>query len=110
MTTNNTRLTASQGGKYLISGSWEMAETVNHLYVRDIRILLNGSMSLAHSRIVAPGAPTNTRLSISTVYNLSPGDYVELIAFHDTAGGNPDLQVLLAPEYSPEFSLVWLAP
>lgn len=78
--TNNSRLTVPTGlaGKYMINGTfaWSGSSTGK----RYIGILLNGTTAIAQTGInVAQESST-----ISVLYNLAEGDYVELQAWQDS--------------------------
>ena len=101
---NTSRLTATTAGKYQITGHAEFASNVN-AGRRRLEILLNGATVIA-----SEDCPFNTatpsdavRCSITTHYNLSATDYVELRA-NQTASAT--LNVNASSNYSPEFEMV----
>jgi hypothetical protein len=100
--TNNSRLTVPTGldGKYLIFGSVRWATSATGY--RELSIRLNGTILIA---VDARGAaPTyGTYVTISGIYDLSAGDYAELIVYQESGGGA--LNVESASAYSPEFGL-----
>jgi hypothetical protein len=82
-TTNNTRLTVPTGyaGKYLINGT--IAYAANATGQRRVYIFVNGSLVALTSSVSAGGA-TTFWTQISSVRNLSAGDYVELRAYQES--------------------------
>lgn len=84
--TNNSRITIPTGGdgKYMIAGSVRIA--ANATGTRGARVYLNGTTNLAVNRKNNLGAGTQTWVHISTLEDLSAGDYVELHAYQDSGG------------------------
>jgi hypothetical protein len=101
-TTNNRRLTCRTAGLYSINGHVQFAS--NATGSRVASILLNGTHVIANMRVpaVSDGA---TVLTVSTVWSLAVGNYVELRVYQ-TSGGN--LDVLVTASYSPEFGMTYL--
>jgi hypothetical protein len=100
--TNNSRLTAQKAGKYTIWAGVEWA--LNTTGFRMVAIRLNGTTNIA--LVTANGTTGNTTdQSISTLYHLAAGDYVEVMVWQ-TSGGN--LNVSVGGSYSPEFAMQWL--
>lgn len=89
-------------GTYLIGGSCRFALTAGGN--RNLRILLNGSIEIAFSRLVASGAAADI-LNVSTIYTLNQGDSLQLIALH-TASTSINLEI--DANNSPEFWIVKL--
>lgn len=88
-----------KGGKYLITGHLQYA--ANATGIRSIGINLNGTTNLAQHNQNANASGT-TIMSVSTVYELSAGDYVVLVAFQSSGGA---LNVELSANRSPEFTI-----
>lgn len=97
--TNNNRLTCNTAGKYLLIGQIVFAIDANGN--RGIVIRLNGVTSLARIKQVGV-ARIPPALVVSTIYDLSVGDYVELLGFQ-TSGDV--LDVSSTGNYSPEFMM-----
>ncbi|MHB9144732.1 MAG: hypothetical protein ACYC5Y_05275 [Symbiobacteriia bacterium] len=101
---NNTRLTCQTAGKYLITGNVEFA--ANAAGDRRLAIRLGGALGsyIAEQSANAVGtAGVPSVLSISTIYDLAAGAYVELMAYQGSGGAlntNPD------GEFSPVFSMI----
>jgi len=75
--TNNSRLTCKTAGVYIIWGGFDLEEDVNGW--RSINIYLNGTTHLAlHSQTPAGWQDRHVHLTITTIYKLEVGDYVEL--------------------------------
>ena len=82
--TNNTRLTVPQAGKYLISGCIEFA--ANATGVRTCGIRLNGSTYVASQGSSSMGSVLTTVVNVTTVLDLAASDYVELIGYQSSGG------------------------
>jgi hypothetical protein len=102
--TNNSRLTAQRTGIYIITGHALFDGNANGFRFMDI--MLNGVLPLGQSCVPA-GLFDYGQLSVSTVYLLGSGDYVEL-RVAQSSGGN--LDVLVQGNTSPEFAMQWLGP
>jgi hypothetical protein len=96
---SNTRLTAKITGLYSIGASLEWFGNVTG--DRFVILLVNGATSIcrANQRALA-GAGNNAEQSLSTEYHLSAGEFVQVMVIQDSGGV---LNVLAAPNYSPEF-------
>lgn len=103
-TSSNTgRLTATTAGKYQITGMVEWAQS-GDIGLRRLQIQLNGATIIATQDCEnRPPGDTTVACSITTHYNLSATDYVELIATQRAASS---LNVLATSNYSPEFAMV----
>lgn len=104
-TSSNTgRLTVPAGGDgfYTIGGQIEFAS--NSTGRRGIQIRLNGSTIIAREESANLGANDHT-CTVSTVYQLAAGDYVELMGLQASGGS---LNMLASSAYSPEFFAHWL--
>jgi hypothetical protein len=99
--TNTGRLTATTAGIYHISGHARF--DVNATNQRFILIRLNGSTTIANQTAQALAGSLNTALTVSTIYELAAGDYVELLAYQNS-GGN--LDVTATGNHSPEFMMM----
>lgn len=95
---NPTTLIAPRGGIYVISGTVNWAQNNNGN--RYLGIRLNGNTWL--DIIGFPPLSTSHDMTITTIYQLSAGDYVELCVYQNS-GGNLDIRAL--GNYSPEFSI-----
>ncbi len=97
--TNNSRLTCPASGRYAIFGTVRFASNATgHRY---IFIRLNGGKALAvQSSLALSGIVT--MLSISTIYDLTASDYVELWVYQNSGGA---LDVTRVDAESPEFGI-----
>jgi hypothetical protein len=88
--TNNERLTFQTAGKWIIGGNvtWENVAAGEY---RQAAIRLNGSTTIAE--VMGPETVTagHLRQSVVTLYEMSVGDYVELVVQHDR-GSNLNLR------------------
>jgi hypothetical protein len=99
---NNSRITFTTAGRYVVTGSIEFAS--NATGVRTCQIRLGGATVIAGVNDVDVAASLCV-LPVATVYSFSAAEYVELVATQ-TSGGN--LNVNSSTNYSPEFSAHWL--
>lgn len=102
---NTSRITIPTGGGgiYLIGGAISWA--ANATGVRYVSVYLNGTTHLGISEDTSVTA-TDHYMTVSTLYALSAGDYVELVV-QQSSGGNLNIQSVSA--YSPEFWAIWQA-
>jgi len=99
----NTKLTCNTSGIYVISGHVRFAGDATSTGLRDIRIRLNDTATIAQER--RTNIDTNAiHLSITTQYQLDAGtpDYVELEVYQNT-GGNLDIKA--QANYTNEFMM-----
>lgn len=100
---NTSRLIAPRTGIYSIFGHVEFASNATGL--RSIVIYANGTTNIAVEGKTAVGGGLSTYCSVSTIYALSAGQYVELLA-NQTSGGA--LNVLSTGNMSPEFGMMYV--
>jgi hypothetical protein len=105
-TTNNTRITISDTGKWLVGGNlgYEPHATGRRM------ILIRVDGTVYETAIANPGfAPSvglgNLGLATNTVLDLTAGQYVELIGYQSSGG---DLDILKFANMSPEFWAIYL--
>lgn len=102
---DTSRLTIATPGIYLLTANvtWES----NGTGAREVNIRKNGTALIA--RVVQPGdaAANTTDQSATTVAKLAAGDFVEVVVRQNSGAA---LNILAAPEFSPEFSATWIAP
>jgi hypothetical protein len=101
-TTNTGRLTCVTSGTYLIFGSVRWADKGTGR--RIMQILHGGTDTIA--RVEYAIVSSSTVMTISTVYNLSAGQYVELSVYQSSGG---DLNAMSYGDWSPEFGMVRIA-
>jgi hypothetical protein len=113
----NTRLTAPQDGKYLISGGVTFPadpDEVTPPTQRGIQIRWTTGTTttiIAFDFRNVPqcesgGCLGPIRLNISTVYALNATDYVELWVYQDASLVNTNLSLVQAGNYAPEFEMI----
>lgn len=101
--TNNSRVTATTAGLYIIHGLvfWDGGSSVG---LRDQYLRVNGATIIAEKAV--PPAGTNvTAVTFGTDWYLNAGDYVELLVYQNSGGS---LNVLFQNAYSPDLRLVWV--
>lgn len=99
---NNTRLTCMTSGVYLIIGQIRLDGSTTGL-ARTLGINLNSTDTLAFVSHNPPTSGNTTNLVVQTMYEMTPGDYIELVVYHDATGS---LNVQASSERSPVFSMV----
>jgi len=99
----NTKLTATTAGKYLIVANitWE----ANATGIRFCGIRLNGTTMIGQVRQPAI-ASVDVDQNPTTLYQLAATDYVEVLVRQESGGA---LNVKVAGNVSPEFSMVWVS-
>jgi hypothetical protein len=102
--TNNSRLTAPVTGIYEIGANVEW--DVNSAGRRRLAVLKNGTTFIAFEQI-PPVSNETTGQELTTQARLRAGDFVQAQVLQNSGGS---LNVLKLNEYSPEFSMTWLAP
>lgn len=102
---NTERITvpAGMGGVYAIGGCIEWA--TNATGTRYTVIRLNGSGELDRSQVPVNSASFGTDTTVTTIYRLAAGDYVELVGFQNSGGA---LNVATSNPRSPSFWCHWL--
>ncbi len=97
--TNNSRLTATVAGRYIINTQVRWAS--NSVGNRIVDILLNGTTLIARNQV-----PTNTGAAtittLATIWDMALDDYVETRVFQNS-GGN--LNVERIASHAPEFMM-----
>ena len=103
VSTNNSRITFKTAGKYLVIGNVEWKNTPVTSY-RSARIRLNGITDIAQSGASLVGSANSEFDIVSTIYDFSADDYVELGVF-------PGETVVLkkSNQWSPEFMAMRLS-
>jgi len=97
--TNTNRLTCQTAGKYLIVGNVRFAANGNA--DRRVAILLNNATYIAWAAS-EPNPTLETAFIVTTIYDLSVGNYVTLQAYQNTGGA---LNVEVVGNLSPEFMM-----
>ena len=82
--TNNSRLTVRTAGKYLIMA--QVAFEPNTTGLRSLHIRRNGAINIASISRYAEGQGVRTELSVTTLYALVTGDYVEAVVSQESGG------------------------
>jgi hypothetical protein len=102
---DTSRLTVSSAGVYVLNANvtWEQ----NATGARELNIRKNGTTIVA--RVVQAGTAggNTTDQSVTTLAQLAAGDFVEVVVRQNSAVA---LNVLAAPDFSPEFAASWIAP
>ncbi len=100
--TNNSRLTAPVKGIYAVT--LEVSWLFNATGLRTIDLAKNGATEIA---VDTSAPPPGGDQEIITQVRLQAGDFVVARAQQNSGGA---LSVVKANQYSPEFSMTWLAP
>ncbi|HYG79628.1 MAG TPA: hypothetical protein VD861_04535, partial [Pyrinomonadaceae bacterium] len=101
--TNNSRLTIVTAGWYVATANLEFA--TNATGNRAVGIRLNGTTTIGQTFVASAGASQPTRISITTIYKLAAGDFLEVTGFQSSGGA---LNVSVTGNLSPEFSALWM--
>ncbi|MSO40887.1 MAG: hypothetical protein EXQ70_03170 [Solirubrobacterales bacterium] len=103
--TNNFRLTAPVTGIYAVTGQvgWDTANDTR----RALLLRKNGSTDIAIEQAGAVLGDANVQ-ELTTQVQLQEGDYVEARVL--MVSGTTPLNIFKSNEFSPEFSMTWLAP
>jgi hypothetical protein len=101
---NPSRLTAATTGTYIITAHvlWQ----ANNSGTREVGILLNGTTYVASQMTKAGGLSTDHAQSVTTIYRLSAGDYVECTVAHDAGVA---INVQAEGNRSPEFAMQFVS-
>lgn len=90
--TNNSRITFTTAGKYCVGGVINI-DGANGTDNIGTRVRLNGSTVIVQSKVGASGALSAPQgVSVSTIYNFSASDYVELQGNAPTLNSSGDAQ------------------
>lgn len=101
---DTSRLAIATSGIYLLTANVTWA--INGTGAREVNIRKNGTTLIA--RVVQPGdAANSTDQAPTTVVQLAAGDFVEVVVRQNSGAA---VNILAAPEFSPEFSATWIAP
>jgi hypothetical protein len=105
--TQTSRITAPVAGLYTIAGHVQIQGDTDFIsVVVDIR--LNGTTPIATVRDQNPGVSANQKMfSVSTIYKLAAGDYVELVVTQENTSGGINTTIVSAGR-SPEFVAAWI--
>lgn len=106
-TVDNSRLTATRPGIYLITG--HVAWCNNSIGIRELFIATTANFTfyrLADSRVDA-ASTFHTGQTVSAVEKFGTGDYVELEV---RQGSGVDCPLLVANDFSPYLAMTWLGP
>lgn len=100
--TNNTRLTATTAGVYIIVANIQWDNNVSGS--RSLSLRINGATTIAQNTSIAQ-APLGVgyRHEVSTIYKLAATDYVEAVVFQDS-GGSVNVSGAIANNH---FAMVW---
>lgn len=95
--TNTSRIAINTAGKYNVIGQCTFNASATG--ARSLQLLVNGSIIIAE-KDEAGSAAIGARLNLSTIWDFSVNDYIEMVVTQ-TSGGS--LNILNITAYSPEF-------
>jgi hypothetical protein len=101
---NNDRLTAKTAGKYVITACVQFDVAAGG--IRSLQLRYNGIGTVIGVQYVPPAAANPVIGTVTTIYDLAVGDYVQVWVYQTSGGA---LNVQAAPNYSPEFSMSRIA-
>lgn len=99
---NTGRITIATAGVYLFGAHVYMA--ANATGYRTLQVRLNGATALAYVEVPASPAPGGLGLDVATLWDCTPGDYVEFLVYQNSGGA---LNATQGASYSPEAWAVW---
>ena len=100
--TNNSRITFTTGGLYLLVGHIEFAANATGYRLASIRWQNTTTLAVQTTK---PHGTFADRLTVTCVYGFGAGEWVELRAFQDSGGS---LNVNSTANFSPELSATWI--
>jgi hypothetical protein len=101
-TVNPSRITIQTAGVYVVSATVEWAATTTSASSRYITFKVNGTTTIAYTELQTT-ASLPPRHSLSTIYALNLGDYIEVFVRQDESVA---ILVMATAGYSPHFSAV----
>jgi hypothetical protein len=104
--TNNSRLTAPVTGIYAVTAQVEWAPDTDG--IREVALEKNGTVPIARANAVQSSEVPPVQ-EVTTEVRLQAGEFVRAVVGQDNSGAVA-LNVTKDPEYTPEFSMTWLAP
>jgi hypothetical protein len=104
--TNNSRLTAPVTGIYAVTAQVEWAPDTDG--IREVALEKNGTVPIARVNAVQSSEVPPVQ-EVTTEVRLQAGEFVRAVVGQDNSGAVA-LNVTKDPEYTPEFSMTWLAP
>lgn len=103
---NTSRITIVTAGVYAVSAHVTFTGSASGAE-RQLRLLLNGTTSIARQNLLTGGIGADIEMSVGTVYRFAASDYIEAQVYQDT-GGN--LTIKATGNTSPEFVAQFLSP
>ena len=100
--TNNSRLTATTAGVYLITGSFGVTHNAGR-YIAEI--LYNGTTVIGRNGMYNTGSSQGVTVAVAALYKLSASDYVQLRVYQDSG---TTATVVSSGNYSPYFGMQWV--
>lgn len=105
--TNNSRITFATAGVYVVSFSGEMNAATDYVAII-AQLRKNGTTTLASTHVQAnSGTSYGPTITVTTVDKFAAADYVQALVYQDNVA-NAARNLNAAPNYSPEFSAVWV--
>lgn len=105
--TNNSRITISTAGLYVVTCNLQMATAADYGIIR-AHFRLNGTTYIAitdiQQTVAASVAPC---VALTTVYKFVANDYVEVRIYQDNTA-NAARNLLSTANFSPEFAATWI--
>jgi hypothetical protein len=96
---NPTRITIPETGRYHVFAS--ILLNLNRYAFAQVFVRRNNSIAIVmDKREIDPG---NSAISLSTIYEFTAGDFIELLVWHNMSLTN--VLLVAAPNYSPEFGV-----
>lgn len=99
--TNNSRITINTAGVYVVTASVAFAAGTG-TWTSYATIRVDGTTTIASQQHLAP-TTLGTNISLSTIYKLSVGQYLEVRVWQNSG----TINVNTVAQLSPEFSAIW---
>ena len=104
--TNNSRITFTTGGLYLLTFNGVLAALTTYSLVYTF-FRLNGTTSLGYAGFTPTAFSASPNLVNTTVYKFAAADYVQVLIYQDNTA-NVGVNLNSGANYSPEFSATWI--
>jgi hypothetical protein len=101
--TNNSRITITKAGLYVVTGNVEWPTNVAG--ERVLSVILNAALTTIAQVRALPNTAERTAMALTTVYKFAAGDYIQLQVYQTIGSA---LNVNATPNWSPEFSATWI--
>jgi len=103
--TNNSRLTATEAGVYVITGAIQFAP--NATGFRGVLLRVNGSTFIASNEMLVIDGVNNMEINTQSIWRFNVNEYVEMLVVQNSGGA---LNLNSTSSFTPEFAMVRVGP